>query len=88
MNILTGESKNHRDIIKKFNLPDDRIRNRNFVRVRVMNNKGTVFYGLDDPNTLPDWFVDNQQIIEKKCLYYMKKGENYGQKQLQHYAGL
>jgi hypothetical protein len=77
LNVLTGRTKNHRDIIKRHQLEDDKIRNRNFVRVKVLRiNNNMVSFGFDDEHTLPEWFKENYPLIEKKCLYYAVKEWN------------
>jgi hypothetical protein len=77
LNVLVGKTKNHRDIIKRFNLQDDRIRNRHFVRVRILSyENGSIAFSFDDPATAPEWFTINRTLIEKKCLYYFKQHKN------------
>jgi hypothetical protein len=56
-------------------LRDDSIRNRDFVRMSLVEVTGSLIYGVDELDTLPQWFVENSSLIYKKarCAYNERK---------------
>jgi len=74
-------SNSHEDIIRINNLKDDKIEDRDFVRIeiipkdgkRVTRNKKDWVLKVDEPGTLPKWYIKNKKQNEKLCWNEWKK---------------
>ena len=71
----------HEDIIERANLKDNKLKDRDFVRIeitpedvnKVTRNKKDWNFKIDEEETLPSWFTKNQKKAEQKCWYAWKK---------------
>ena len=74
-------SNSHEDIIHINNLKDDKIEDRDIVRIeiipkdkkRVTRNKKDWVLNVDELETLPEWYVKNKKQNEKLCWNEWKK---------------
>ena len=73
--VLWSEKTNsHEDLIEKFGLKDNKLEDRDFVRVEVTpqdkpnRNVEEWAFKIDEVGTLPDWFNLNQEEIKEKVL--------------------
>ena len=64
----------HEELIKKAGLKDDKLEDRDFVRLEMTPNKRGLFtqkksdwnYKVDEQGTLPNWYVKNEEKIRKE----------------------
>ena len=68
------DSNNHEPLVEKFNLKDDTILRRNFIRIELLplnsltsQNPDDWDFHIDETETLPDWFVESKSDWEYKC---------------------
>ena len=65
----------HEDMINKHNLKDDKLENRNFVKIeitpktikQVTRKKSDWVFKVDETDTLPKWFTKKQEFLESLC---------------------
>lgn len=88
--VWDGNSSSHEDLIAKAGLKDDKLEDRDFVRVEYTPSKNGLFtldrkdwaFKVDEKGTLPTWFVNRSEEFEGKvftdgvlpCLKPLKKG--------------
>ena len=67
------KTDSHEDLIEKFNLKDNKLKNRDIVRIEVNPdwdalkkkfNKKDWTYKVDEPSTIPDWYMKNEKKME------------------------
>jgi len=64
----------HEDLIEKAGLKDDKLEDRDFVRLELVPKEGTILsskrsdwiYRVDEVGTLPEWYVKNEPYIKEK----------------------
>ena len=80
--ILTREGKvlwdrnmsSHEELIRKNNLNDGELKNRDFVRIEITpkditsKKKGDWSYKVDEPSTIPDWY-QNDPLAQEKIVW-------------------
>jgi len=71
---LKENPADHQAIIDKLKLEDVKLENRSFVRIEIVpattiptRNPKDWYLKIDEPTTLPDWFIENQKKAEKQC---------------------
>ncbi len=65
----------HEDIIKENKLKDDKLKNRDFVRIEIVpksldkitRNKSDWVFKLDEEETLPEWYLKKEKNYESMC---------------------
>jgi hypothetical protein len=69
-----GNISSHNELVKKHGLKDDKLENRDFVRIEYNPQPKTFSldkskwdFKVDEKETLPDWFVKKQPQFEKRC---------------------
>jgi len=64
----------HEDLIAKAGLTDDKLKDRDFVRLEFVPKKGTLLssnqtdweYKIDEEGTLPEWYIKNEPYIKQE----------------------
>jgi len=75
------QNDSHEDVIEKYRLKDDKLKNRDFVRLEINPKDDDIFnhkisnwiYREDEIDTLPNWYKKNKDIIKKKCYAKLRK---------------
>ena len=67
-----GNTSSHEEIIEKAGLKDNKLIDRDFVRIEITPSKLTMnpkdwTLKVDEEKTLPDWFVKNREKADRKC---------------------
>jgi hypothetical protein len=67
-----GNDSNHEEIIKKAGLTDNKLIDRDFVRIEITPSKLTMnpkdwTLKVDEEKTLPEWFTKNREQADKNC---------------------
>jgi hypothetical protein len=65
----------HEELIKKAGLKDDKLEDRDFVRLEYVPNKIGLFtqkkedwvYSVDEKGTLPKWYTDNEELFKEEA---------------------
>ena len=72
--VLTNRTHSHEDIVKEHNLRDNCLINRKWVRIEVCpenykytSNVDDWIFHVDEEDTLPKWFMLNQEFYESLC---------------------
>jgi hypothetical protein len=71
----TKKTTAHEEIIAEAKLEDKKLENRDFVRIeislkdttKVTRNPDDWKFKVDEEDTLPEWFIENQKKVEKAC---------------------
>lgn len=79
--VWDGNLSSHEELVKNAGLKDDKLENREFVRLELMPNEQGFFtqkqedwvFKVDEKETLPAWFLKNQKVIEEKAWKTCKK---------------
>jgi hypothetical protein len=69
-----ANNSSHEEVIKKAGLKDDKLQDRDFVRLEMVPNKQGFFtqaekdwdYKVDEKGTLPEWYSKKEEEIKKK----------------------
>ena len=65
----------HEDLVRKFNIKDDKLENREFVRIEISQKDTKIFtkntsdwqFNVDEKGTLPAWFNKDKKFLETEC---------------------
>jgi len=75
------DNDNHETVVDKFKLADDKLQDRDFVRLEIIPEDRDIFnhkisnwvYKVDEINTLPKWYIKNEIKIKKEVYSKLKK---------------
>ena len=80
---VVDESDSHEDIREKYKLPDNKLKDRDIVRLEVTPfewgklkrrfNSNLWEYKVDEENTLPSWYKTNETKIKTKVFNRLKE---------------
>ena len=70
-----GNTTNHEELVKQSGWKDDKLENRDFVRIEISLKDESNFtakksgwkYKVDEKGTLPNWYKKNEKSMENKC---------------------
>ena len=72
------DSNDHQPLVEKLGLRDDKLLDRNFVRIEMLPLKSLTStkyedweFKVDEEGTLPGWFEEDIEIWKEKCLYVL-----------------
>lgn len=70
-----GNTTSHEELVKQSGWKDDKLENRDFVRIEISLKDESNFtakksgwkYKVDEKGTLPNWYKKNEKSMENKC---------------------
>ncbi len=70
--VLWCEDNSHEETIKRANLKDDKLKDRDFVRIEVKNGD-MKNYCVDEESTLPSWYKLSEKFFKTKTAKILKR---------------